>query len=181
MPDPRTGAPAHDGRIPVWGPAVRLLHWALAALVVFDFVDDDGGPVHRIVGYVAAAVVLVRLVCAAFARGEQGFAALRLSVAGAWRYLRNGTPRTVGHDPLGVWMVWLLWTLVLLLGVTGWMTRLDAFWGDDRVQAVHAVLADVLLVAALLHVAGVVVMSWRWRENLPVAMITGTKRRDETS
>ena len=28
-------------------------------------------------------------------------------------------------------MVWLLWIVVLLLGVTGWMSRLDAFWGDD--------------------------------------------------
>ena len=43
-----------------------------------------------------------------------------------------------GHDPLGVWMIWLLWSLVLLLGVTGWMSRLDAFWGDDGIHEVHA-------------------------------------------
>ena len=176
MPAPRIDERAPDGRILVWGAAVRLLHWTLAALVVFDFVVDDGGPVHRAIGYVAAGVVVLRLLRAAFADGAEGLRALTPSIAGTLAYLRNGTPRTLGHDPLGVWMVWLLWTLVLLLGVTGWMTHLDAFWGDDRLHAVHAVLADALLVAALLHVAGVAAMSWRWRENLPASMLTGRKR-----
>jgi cytochrome b len=173
----REGVP--DGRILVWGAAVRFLHWTLAALVVFDFVVDDGGPVHRAVGYVAAGVVVLRLLRAAFAGGEEGLRALKPSVARTVVYLRQGTPRTIGHDPLGIWMVWLLWTLVLLLGVTGWMTHLDAFWGNDRLQAVHAVLAYTLLAAAVLHVAGVATMSWRWRENLPASMLSGTKRRDD--
>nr|HET7860095.1 cytochrome b/b6 domain-containing protein [Caldimonas sp.] len=168
---------ARDDRVLVWGAALRLLHWTLAALVVFDFVVDDGGPLHRGIGYVAAGVVALRLLHAAWARGEESLRALKPSFARTLAYLRRGTPRTIGHDPLGVWMVWLLWTLVLLLGVTGWMTRLDAFWGDDRLHAVHAVLADALLVAAVLHVAGVAAMSWRWRENLPAAMVTGEKRR----
>jgi cytochrome b len=180
VPESRLHERARDDRIRVWGAAVRLLHWALAALVVFDFVVDDGGPLHRAVGYVAAAIVALRLVRAAWARGEEGLRALTPSLARTLAYLRQGTPRTLGHDPLGVWMVWLLWTLVLLLGVTGWMSHLDAFWGDDRLHAVHAVLAYALLVAAVLHVAGVAVMSWRWRENLPAAMVTGMKRRDES-
>jgi cytochrome b len=73
-------------------------------------------------------------------------------------------------------MVWLLWSLVLLLGLTGWMSRLDAFWGDERVQDLHAWLADAMLVAVALHLAGVAAMSWHWRENLPASMITGDKR-----
>ena len=73
-------------------------------------------------------------------------------------------------------MVWLLWILVLLLGVTGWMSRLDAFWGDDGIHDAHALLADILLIAVILHLAGVALMSWLWRENLPRSMITGTRR-----
>jgi cytochrome b len=177
--EPRVRERAPEGRILVWSAAVRLLHWSLAALVVFDFVVDDGGPVHRGVGYVAAGVVVLRLLRAAFAGGAENLRALKPSITRTLSYLRDGTPRTIGHDPLGIWMVWLLWTLVLLLGVTGWMLHLDAFWGDDRLYAVHAVLAYTLLVAAVLHVAGVTTMSWRWRENLPASMLTGKKRRDE--
>jgi cytochrome b len=73
-------------------------------------------------------------------------------------------------------MVWLLWTLVLMLGLTGWMSRLDAFWGDERVHSLHAFLADLLLVAVALHLAGVATMSWLWKENLAAAMVTGFKR-----
>jgi cytochrome b len=38
------------------------------------------------------------------------------------------------------------------------------------------VLADLLMVAVALHLAGVALMSWLWRENLPGAMLTGRKR-----
>jgi len=176
MADSPAREPARDGRIPVWDAAVRLLHWALAGLVLFDLIIDDGGEVHRVAGYLAAGVIPLRLAWSAFARGEGAFAALKPSFRRTCEYLRGGARRTVGHDPLGVWMVWLLWTLVLLLGITGWMTRLDAFWGDDRLQAVHAVLADLLMVAVALHLAGVALMSWLWRENLPGAMLTGRKR-----
>ena len=57
-----------------------------------------------------------------------------------------------------------------------WMTRLDAFWGDETLHEVHAALAHALVAAAAVHVAGVAVMSWRWRENLLLAMLTGRRR-----
>jgi cytochrome b len=32
------------------------------------------------------------------------------------------------------------------------------------------------MVSVAVHLAGVAVMSWRWRENLPAAMLSGRKR-----
>jgi cytochrome b len=168
-------------RPPGWDRVVRLLHWLLAALVAVDLVRDDGDYAHRLVGYAAAAVVLLRLSWAAVSRSHAGLASLRPSVSQSLAYLRllarGEPPRSAGHDPLGLWMVWLLWILVLLLGVTGWMSRLDAFWGDDGIHDAHALLADILWIAVILHLAGVAVMSWLWRENLPRSMITGTSGR----
>ena len=128
------------------------------------------------VGYAAVAVVVVRLVWAALIHGFAGLAALSPSLTATVSYVRGRAPRTLGHDPLGLWMIWLLWSLVLLLGLTGWMSHLDAFWGDETIRDVHAWLADAILVATGLHVAGVAVMGWHWRENLVVAMFTGRKR-----
>ena len=174
-------APHH--RVRVWDVGVRLLHWALAALVALNLVRDDGDLLHRRLGYVAVALVVARLTWACFARWPSRLADLRPSVSDSLAYmrllLRGRPPRVMGHDPIGLWMVWLLWTLVLLLGLTGWVSRLDAFWGDDRVHDVHAVLADILLVAVLLHLAGVAAMSWLWKENLPASMVTGFKHRPE--
>jgi cytochrome b len=176
MPGSRERELVAEGRIPVWDLAVRLLHWLLAGLVLFDLVRDDGGWSHRFVGYSAVAAVVARLVWAAFARGPAGFAALVPSLRATVGYLRGRAARTLGHDPLGLWMVWLLWLLVLLLGLTGWVSRLDAFWGDETIHDLHAWLADALLVAVALHLVGVVAMGWHWRENLVAAMITGRKR-----
>jgi cytochrome b len=168
------------GRGPAWDWVVRLLHWMLAVLVAVDLVRDDGDYAHRLVGYAAAAVVLARLSWAAVSRSPAGLASLRPSVSQSLAYLRllvrGAPPRSAGHNPLGLWMVWLLWIVVLLLGVTGWMSRLDAFWGDDGIHDIHALLADVLLVAVIVHLAGVALMSWLWRENLPASMITGRRR-----
>jgi cytochrome b len=162
----------------VWDPVVRLCHWTLAGLVVFDLVYDDGGYTHRMVGYAAAVVVLLRLGWAAV-RGHS----LRPSIAETRLYVRQllagKPPRSNGHDPLGLWMVWLLWLLVLLLMVSGWASRLDMFWGDERVEEVHTFFADLLMLAMAVHVLAVVVMSVIWSENLPAAMITGRKRHLE--
>ena len=176
MPDslPRETGP--DGRVAAWDAAVRLLHWSLAALVLLDFFIDDGGWLHRTLGYAAAGVVVARLLWSAVGSGAARLATLKPSLRDTLSYLRRGTPRMAGHDPLGVWMVWLLWSLVLLLGITGWMSRLDAFWGDDGIRAVHAWLAQALLIAVAVHLSGIVAMSWRWRENLVGAMLTGRKR-----
>jgi cytochrome b len=176
MPGSQSREARPEGRVSEWDPVVRLCHWSLAALVLFDFFYDDGGWLHRVVGYAAAGIVVARLLWAAVARGASGLAALRPSPSRTIAYLRDGAPRTHGHDPIGVWMVWLLWTLVILLGITGWMSRLDAFWGDDRLDAIHAGLAQALMVAVAVHIAGVAVMGWRWRENLVAAMLTGRKR-----
>ena len=172
--NPRETGP--EGRVLAWDVAVRLLHWSLAGAVLFDLYVDDGGWLHRTVGYAAVAVVVARLLWALLAGGAAGLAALKPSLRETVSYLRRGAPRAVGHDPLGRWMVWLLWLLVLLLGVTGWMSRLDAFWGDEGIREVHEWFAHALLIAFIVHLSGVVAMSWRWRENLIAAMLSGRKR-----
>src|SRR5260370_35938714 len=93
-------------RVPAWDWAVRILHWALAALVTVDLVRDDGDHAHRLVGYAATAVVLVRLSWAAVSRSHAGLAALRPSVSQSRAYLRllvrGRAPRPAGHNRLGV-------------------------------------------------------------------------------
>ena len=159
---------------------MRLLHWLLAGLVLFDyFIDDEGGFLHRTIGYAAVGVVFSRLLWSGLGEGANGFRALRLPKPGATlSWLRGGAPRSTEHDPLGLWMVWLIWVLVLLLAVSGWASRLDMFWGDERVEEVHTFFADLLMLAVAVHVLAVIVMSVIWKENVPAAMVTGNKRAE---
>jgi len=73
MPDSLERETGSDGRVAAWDAAVRLLHWSLAALVLFDFYLDDGGWLHRTIGYAAAAVVVARWLWAIVAGGAAGF------------------------------------------------------------------------------------------------------------
>jgi cytochrome b len=163
-----------------WDLFTRLLHWLLAALVVVNLVPDYGDYAHRMLGYAAVAVVALRLAWGLFSHSHANLAELKPSISRSLRYaaqLRAGQkPYFVGHNPLGTWMVWIVWLLVILLGLSGWMTRWDVFWGDERLHDVHAHLADALLGAVLLHLVAVSVMSWWLKEDLPQAMITGLKR-----
>jgi cytochrome b len=166
--------------VPVWDALVRITHWSLAALVLWDWFEDSGGPLHRNLGYLAAGLVVLRLAWACVGPGPA-----RLTdwwptpsrLAAYLRELRRGeVPRRLGHNPLGALMMLALWSLVLALAVTGWMSRLDAFWGDEAIIDLHGWLADALIALAAVHVLAVLAMSRLQGENLVAAMITGRKR-----
>jgi cytochrome b len=162
--------------VPVWDVFVRLTHWAVAALVVIELMNEAGAnPWHRYLGYAAATLVLARLAWGIMARGEARLARMAGTALEVRGYLRAPRPY-VGHNPLGALMAFALWCFVLALGLTGWMTQLDAFWGDAWLQDLHAVLAYALGGLAVVHIGGVLATSARYRVNLVRAMVTGNKR-----
>ncbi|HEX7054358.1 MAG TPA: cytochrome b/b6 domain-containing protein [Burkholderiales bacterium] len=169
------------GTVAVWDPLVRIVHWTVAALVVVDLFNEAGAnPWHRNLGYAAGALVLLRLAWGLIGPRPARLAAMARAARDALPYARSlmrppGEP-PVGHTPLGAWMAFTLWTLVLATVFTGWLLRLDAFWGSDTVEQVHTVAAYVLGGCALVHVAGAVATSLRYRVNLVAAMVTGRKR-----
>jgi len=83
---------------------------------------------------------------------------------------------SVGHNPLGALMSFIIWTLVLFLAVTGWMTQLDQFWGEEWLHDLHAAGAYALGVCAAVHIIGVFRASRVYGTNVAKSMITGRKR-----
>jgi cytochrome b len=85
-------------------------------------------------------------------------------------------PRTLGHNPAGAVMMLALMAALLGVSVTGWMTTLDAFWGEDWLAKLHEIFANSILALALIHAAAALFESWRHRENLVWSLVTGRKR-----
>ncbi len=165
----------------VWTWPVRIAHWCVAALIVFNLFNDSGGKIHRYAGYAAAAFVVARGLYGLFQRGQPAGLHIPTPVAG-FRHLRemfSGRPsRPAGHNALGAAMALLLWTLVLGLAVTGFISRMDAYWGEDWPIDIHIWLSTTLQIAVLLHILGVIISSLLERQNLAMAMITGRKMVD---
>lgn len=173
--------PSPPARVKVWDPVVRLFHWTVALGCIANLtVLREVKSVHRGVGYVILAAVVLRIVWGFIGTPHARFSDFAPGPRRLIGYLkalvRGREPRYVGHNPAGAVMMLALIGLVSFCGVTGWMMGLDAFWGEAWLETLHETAANVILVMAILHVLAALVESWRHRENLVLAMVTGFKR-----
>lgn len=180
--EPASGAPTLQVR--VWDLALRLMHWALAGSVIGAFLLGDwlhrpDHVWHERLGYAALAVAGLRCVWGFIGPRHARFASFVRGPRATLRYLgqllRRTEPRYLGHNPLGGWMVLLLLANTLLAAGSGWLGTTDAYWGEPWVQDLHAWSGQAFLPLVGLHLAGVVFTSWRHRESLVRAMLTGRK------
>lgn len=176
-----TEAPA--GTVRLWDPLVRVCHWSLAiAFFANWFFTEEGEDWHQWLGYWAAGAALLRIGWGFVAAGAAGWSDCAPTPARlrAWfREFRAGAAsHRLGHSPPGALVMMLMLGAMLALGVSGFlMEEVDYFWGDERVEAVHGFIADALAMLVGLHLLAALVESIRLRENLPLSMITGRRRR----
>jgi len=166
----------------VWDRFVRLTHWILLAGVAAAWFTRHGfGRIHDLIGYLALLVVVLRIgwgfFGTAYARFSQFIYRPSQAIHYAALFLRGTQNRYLGHNPLGGWMSLLLWTMVLLVCISGWLYTTDRYWGVEWVESLHRLLTNALLACVGLHIIGVIVASWHDRENLIFSMIHGKKRR----
>lgn len=168
--------------IKVWDPFVRIFHWSLVICVmVNNFVIDDGEDLHQWLGYIACTLVSARIVWGfvgtRYARFADFFPTPQ-RIRTHFHALRTRHEEDyAGHNPLGALMMLTLIALVLALGLSGYLQTTDRFWGEEWLQELHAMIAQVLISLAGLHALAAIAMSRIERTNLVWAMITGTKTR----
>jgi cytochrome b len=177
----RRKLPTIDAR-PVWDLFVRVSHWGLVSAVALNyFVLEDSKTLHEWVGYFAVVLVMARIVWGFIGSPHARFSDFFPTPPRVWRHVRELAAGKAdmhwGHNPVGALMMLALISLVLALGVTGWMQGLDAFWGNERLQSIHEVLANVLIALAGLHALAAIVMGRLERTRLIRAMFTGVKER----
>lgn len=180
-------------KILVWDIPTRLFHWLFAGAFATAWLTSDSDSwlnVHVFAGYLMLGLLAFRLVWG-FAGGRYArFASFRFSLKDGAAYLMQvlaGTARRhIGHNPAGSWAVYLLLALGLMAGLSGMITlggqegqgplaSWVPFWAGEAFEEVHEALASLMLGVVALHLGGVALESWRHRENLPRAMVTGLK------
>lgn len=177
----------------------------VAAFAVAWLSADEVQPVHELAGYAIAGLIAFRLIWGfvggRFARFAQFLRGPAVTLAYLGDMMRGRERRHIGHNPAGAVMVVALLLTLAGTALTGWLleepARLsllpelpqavspafaDGMEGDRRegqgmeaLEDVHEALATFALVLVALHVGGVLLASFRHRENLARAMVTGTK------
>lgn len=164
--------------IPVWDLPTRLFHWMLVAciLIAWPTAEDDGWllRVHATAGHGVLALVAFRLVWGVVGSRESRFAAFVRPWSEVRAYAlylaRLRPPASLGHNPLGGWMIVLLLVFAAATALSGILSL-----SVRAVEDLHEGLANTLLILAAIHVGGVLVDGLLTGDNLIRAMITGVK------
>jgi len=183
-PRPQTDTPNEILTIRVWDPFVRILHWGLVLSFGVAWLSSKSWEeLHDWAGYIAAALVLSRAAWGVLGTRYSRFSQFVRSPRVVLDYLaaiaRGNEARHIGHNPAGGAMVVALMLSMGSTALTGWMLTTDAFWGVTWMQKLHNLLAHGILLLVCGHIAGVLLASFRHRENLVAAMISGNKRASE--
>lgn len=182
--------------VPVWDLPVRTFHWTLLAAVAGSAITGFLLPVswlnlHLAAGTAVAGLVLFRLVWGFTGSGTSRFASFVPAPGTVLSFLhgqlRGRAIHYDGHNPAGAAMIVALLGTLALLAVSGVVVlggvdkqgplrAIASFATGAAALDIHWWAATALLVLIAGHAAGVIFESWRSRENLPLAMVTGRKR-----
>jgi len=178
-----------DRVVKVWDFPTRIFHWALVFVVALAWVSSeaDGGAfwIHvysgtLLIGFVAFRAVWGMIGSRHAQFGDFVHGPQEVADYGA-RLMSFRPPYSLGHNPLGGWMVIALIAVILLSVLTGLMSSEDGYVGPlahiggGFLGEAHEGFANFLLVLIFAHVVGVFAHGIISRENLPRAMITGDK------
>jgi cytochrome b len=188
----------------VWDPLVRAVHWQLAAVVIIDWFTDEPLWMHTWLGYLALALVVLRIVWGFVGPEHARFVSFVRGPQLVFDYLaglvRFSSKRYLGHSPAGGAMIVALLIMIAATAGTG-MANLAADRGEGPLagviakverpprvpgqrrppllmKQVHETVANIAIALVVLHVLGVALASFAHRENLVRAMITGRKRAE---
>ncbi len=168
--------------VKVWDRFVRLFHWSLVAVMAYEFIFEAGTAAHIYLGYAVLALIAARLIWGLVGSPYARFSEFAKSPMATVRYLFDilkGHPkRYLGHNPAGAAMVLALLMMVTVTAATGYAMTTNALWGEEWIEELHKVSANITLFLIFAHVAGVALASWQHRENLVKAMVTGEKSVD---
>lgn len=139
----------------------KALHWSLAfSVLAVWFVLENGDAPHRYVGYFAFGVALVQQILAFVKKSREG-----------------GLDLVSDHPYLAFTVHNIIWVLVALLAVSGWMMSLDRFWGEEWLERLHEAFSWALAAFVVFHLLGVLRDAFKYKRATWLLMITKVRSK----
>ena len=166
--------------IMVWDMPVRVFHWLLVICFASAWLTSESerlAMIHYAFGYTACLLVLIRIVWGLigtrYARFSQLLKSPKAVIEHFMAMLRGRPHHDVGHNPAGGLVMFALMLLILLIGLTGYLS-VKEFLGNFASEA-HKSIASLVLALVIVHVIAAIGMSVIEKQNLVKSMVNGKK------
>ena len=184
-----------DRETMIWDLPTRIFHWTLVVLVGTNLflISPRGGfqtLAHFIAGYTIVGLILFRMAWGFVGSPRSRFADFLHGWPMVRRYagqlLRLDPPHSIGHNPLGGWMMALLIATVTGMiatglfavgrGAAGPLAGMVPIAFASLARSLHKLLSNFLIALIVAHLAGVAADWFLTGDNLVKSMLTGRKR-----
>lgn len=163
----------------------RIFHWTFAGLFIFAFfiakTIDDENPVfsyHMLAGLMLGGLVALRLIWGVVGTRYARFSSFALRPTDLIEYtkgiLTGDKKRWIGHNPASSWAALIMFGSAAMLAVTGVLMSSGA---KETYEDAHELFANAFLITVLLHIAGVLLHSFRHQDGIFLTMLHGKKEQ----
>lgn len=165
----------------------RIFHWSFAFLFVFSFMIaktiDDESPLfsyHMLAGLMLGLLVLLRLIWGVIGTKYARFSSFALYPTDVIEYFKDlfsgDKKRWSGHNPASSWAALIMLASAAMLAVTGVLMTSGQ---KEAFEDLHELFANLFLITTLLHIAGILLHSFRHSDGIAFAMVHGKKETDD--
>lgn len=171
----------------VWDLPTRLFHALLILSFVGSFVTIKLGGLwmdwHVRFGLLATGLIIFRLIWGVVGGYYSRFSQFPPSLRKSWEYLRQHHSRTLGHNPLGAWSVYVMLLLIGFQAFSGLFANDDIFTAGPLaylsphwskvLTGLHKSNEWLLLAIVALHIIAILAYRLFAGQKLAKSMVTG--------
>jgi cytochrome b len=169
-----------DRETPVWDIVTRVFHWSLVvAFCTAQVTAEEWDPVHEYAGYVVLSLVAFRILWGLVGPRNVRFCEFvkspRMIMTHVVKVWTGRHTAEAGHNPAGGAMVIVLLAWLALTGLTGWLSVNVSEAFAESLEELHEFLGEFSWLLVLVHITGVILMSFVERQDLARSMFDGKK------
>jgi len=166
----------------IWDLPTRVSHWALAAAVLLAYFIPPRvasgsmlSGLHVVCGVTAALLLVSKLLWGLVGTKHARFRSLLFTPAEVTRYVasavRGQGPYFAGHNPASALVICVAFVLLASTVASGLLMN-----SGGRVwEPVHEVAPNLLIALVAIHIVGVLLATFRHKENYVASMFSGMK------
>ena len=170
-------------KILIYDLPTRIFHWLFSVLFVVAFLItktiDDDNPLfsyHMLAGLILGWLVVLRIVWGFIGTRYAKFSSFALKPSELLEYfkgiLSGDKKKWIGDNPASSWAALVMLGSATFLAFSGILMTSGY---KKLLEDAHEIVANIFLITVLLHIAGIILHSFRHQDAISVTMLNGKK------